>query len=64
MNMNELNNKINTFFKFTLPNFFKNLPMKIKNFPGKFQRMSMGEQIAYVCIILGIILIITSLFLF
>ena len=44
--------------------FFKNLPITLKEFPAKFQRMSLGEQIAYGCIGLGVILIIVSLFLF
>lgn len=44
--------------------FFKNLGVWFKEFPGKFKRMSLGEQIAYGCIALGGILIIISLFLF
>ncbi len=53
MNMNQ---KIN--------DFFKNLGPTIKNFPTKFKRMVLGEQIAYGCIALGGILVIVSLFLF
>ena len=52
MDMNQLNQKI------------KNLGPIIKNFPAKFKRMVLGEQIAYGCIALGGILIIVSLFLF
>ena len=56
MDMNQINQKIN--------NFFKNLGPTIKEFPSKFKRMTLGEQIAYGCIALGGILIIVSLFLF
>lgn len=56
MNIKRLNVKINT--------FFKNLAVLIKEFPAKFKKMSLGEQIAYSCIALGIILIVISLFLF
>lgn len=56
MDIKKLNAKLN--------NFFKNLPTLIKEFPGKFKKMSLGEQIAYGCIFLGSLLIIVSLFLF
>jgi len=47
-----------------IKNFFTNLPVLMKEFPAKFKRMSLGEQIAYSCIALGGLLIIISLFLF
>lgn len=53
MDIKELNQKINNFLNNTLLNFFKNFP-----------KLSLGEQIAYGCIALGVILIIVSLFLF
>jgi len=56
MNLKELN--------FKITNFFKNLSKNIKGFPTKFKRMTLGEQIAYGCIGLGILLIVISLFLF
>ncbi|MFH1682264.1 MAG: hypothetical protein ABIA37_00555 [Candidatus Woesearchaeota archaeon] len=64
MDIKQLNDQLNNFFKVTLPTFFKNLPQKIKEFPAKFKQMSLGEQIAYICIFLGVILIVVSLFLF
>jgi len=56
MDTKELNAKIN--------NFFKNLPTLIKEFPEKFKKMSLGEQVAYICILIGVLLVIISLFLF
>jgi len=56
MNIKELNVKLN--------NFLKNSATTIKEFPEKFKKMSLGEQIAYGCIALGGLLIIISLFLF
>jgi hypothetical protein len=56
MDMNQINQKIT--------DFFKNLGPTIKNFPAKFKRMTLGEQIAYGCIVLGGLLVIVSLFLF
>ena len=64
MDIKSLNNKLNNFINVTLPNFFKNLPQLLKEFPNKFLKMDLGEQIAYGCIGLGVILIIVSLFLF
>lgn len=64
MNIKELNAKLNNFLKVALPAFFKDLPVLIKEFPEKFKKMSLGEQIAYGCIVLGGLLIIISLFLF
>ena len=55
MDFKQLNVKINA--------FFKNLGKNIKEFPAKFKKMTLGEQIAYVCIALGVILIVVSLFL-
>ncbi len=43
---------------------WKNLITLIKEFPAKYKKMSLGEQIAYACIALGGLLIIISLFLF
>ncbi|MBR9683242.1 hypothetical protein GOV03_01760 [Candidatus Woesearchaeota archaeon] len=56
MNVKELKTKINV--------FFKNSWTLIKEFPAKFKKMGLGEQIAYSCIALGILLIVVSLFLF
>lgn len=64
MNIKELNTKLNNFFKVKLLKAFKNLPRLVKEFPGKFKKMSLGEQIAYGCIALGTVLIVISLFLF
>lgn len=64
MNIKGLNAKINNFLSVTLLKFFKDLPMLIKEFPDKFKTMSLGEQIAYGCIVSGVILILISLFLF
>ena len=43
---------------------WKNLVILIKEFPAKYKKMSLGEQIAYACIALGGLLVIISLFLF
>ena len=56
MDFKEINQKLNI--------FFKDLVQTLKEFPAKFQQMSLGEQIAYICIFLGVILILVSLFLF
>ena len=64
MNIKELNAKVNNFLTVVLPKFFKDLPTLIKGFPEKFKKMSLGEQVAYGCITLGVILIVISLFLF
>lgn len=48
----------------TLKDFWQNLLTSAKEFPSKFKKMSLGEQIAYVCIALGMVLIAVSLFLF
>lgn len=64
MNIKELNDKLNNFFKVTLLKSFKSLLILVKEFPSKFKKMSLGEQIAYGCIALGTVLIVISLFLF
>jgi len=50
--------------KLKIVTFFKNLIVTIQNFPAKFKKMTLGEQIAYGCIALGGVLVIVSLFLF
>lgn len=47
-----------------ITDFFKNLPLLIKNFPAKSKKASLGEKIAYLCIGLGVLLIFISLFMF
>ena len=64
MDLKTINIKVNNFINVTLPNFFKNLPQTLKELPDKFKKLTLQEQIAYGCIVLGGILIIISLFLF
>ena len=62
MDFNQLNSQINAFlqrFKQQINRFLDFLLWRLKN----FAQMTLAEQIAYPCIFLGLVLIITSLIL-
>jgi hypothetical protein len=63
MDVKELNKKLNLFFKEILSSV-KGFPKKAGVFFKNFPNLSLGEQIAYICIGFGVLLIIISLFLF
>ncbi len=50
--LNQIGNSVSRFFWF------------VSNKLGHFSELSVGEQIAYGCVLLGIVLVITSIILF
>ncbi len=59
-----LNNFVSDFFGKKIPYFFKNMGSVLQDFPGWFSSMPQDEQITYVVILLGNLMIVTGFVLF